>query len=305
MKRKHPTSPTTKATMIEHAIKAAQKNFHIFPVHPAGTVRDGRIVDKEPMVAWGEAATTNIDQIIEWWIRQPTANIGISCKKSGLLVVDCDIYKQPWHLKGTSHEWIHNLYGPHVDGEDCLRAISERVGADWAHTRQTYRVQTGRMGVHLYYRWPGEIRASQASPVRGLLDVRTNGGRHGGYVLAAGSATAAGPYQCEADLPIQNCPTWLIELVREKLAPPRITTPLDHTGPGNYLGLIQTVRMAHEGNRNQATFWAARCMCADGASQTVCEQLLTEPARIVGLTDREIFSTIRSAYRAQTQKKEA
>ncbi|KPI09896.1 Bifunctional DNA primase/polymerase [Actinobacteria bacterium OV450] len=288
--------------MIEHAVRAAQKNFHIFPCHPAGTMRDGRPIDKEPLVPWGDVATTDLDRIIGWWTRWPKANIGISCKQSGLLVVDCDVYKKPWHLKGTASEWIHDLYGPHVDGEDCFRAISERVGADWAETRDTYRVQTTRMGLHLYYRWPSQIRASQASPVRGLLDVRTNGGRHGGYVLAAGSATQAGPYQCEADLPIRECPPWLVALVQEKPRTPPVSTPMDYTGPADYTGLVQTVRMAPEGNRNQALLWAARCMCADGASEAECESVLTGPAQAAGLTEREIQSTVRSAYRLQSQK---
>jgi hypothetical protein len=274
------------------ALQAASAGRYVFPCTPGG---------KEPALrgSWYEHATTDTPRVFQWWSDRPDYNIGISAKKSGLLVVDCDMPKPAWkatRLKGTPHEWIQDKYGTYIDGLDCFRAIVERVGADWAETCDTYSVQTPSMGLHLYYAWPGHVRASQASPVPGLLDVRTNGGDFGGYVLGAGSRTPEGPYICETDRPVRDCPPWLVSLVRAP-APVRPQHVQQKDLWSGSSGLVDTVRNAGEGNRNSALHWAACCMRDDGRSQPECKAELLWAARQTGLTEREIIATIRSAYR--------
>jgi hypothetical protein len=55
--------------------------YRVFPCIPR---------DKRPLVkAWPEAATSDADQIAEWWNSTPTANIGIAT--DGLVVIDPDL----------------------------------------------------------------------------------------------------------------------------------------------------------------------------------------------------------------------
>lgn len=286
-----PTAP-----LLVHAVRAAQRGWHVFPCIPG---------EKVPSLKWYEAATTDLDTIIRWWQREPEANIGISCKKSGLLVVDCDMPKREFQLKGTPYESLHDTYGPLVDGHDVLRAVCQRYGGVWKTLVDTYSVSTTNMGLHLYYAWP-DILASQASVVRGILDVRTNGGAKGGYVLGDGSRTPKGRYAVEEDRPVAPAPPWLVELVREKPRTPAPSAPRLVVGVGggkNYEGLYATVLDAPEGNRNNALLWASRAMCDDGATLEDALSLLAPAATANGLPEREAFNTIRSGYRIQRRKK--
>ncbi|WP_432001201.1 bifunctional DNA primase/polymerase [Streptomyces sioyaensis] len=283
--------------MIAEAVKAVQRGWWIFPL-PPGEKHD-------PRLRWSKAATNDLSSVVAWWTARPQANIGIACKQSGLLVVDCDMPKSEYQLRGTRWEFLHDTHGPLVDGCDVLRAVCERYGGDWDELLRTYAVATTRMGLHLYFTWPPNLRASQGSIVRGILDVRNNGGKDGGYVLGAGSRTESGPYVLETDLAVAPAPRWLVELVREKPEPARPPRPqgrVSYAGPANYLGLVATVRSAPEGNRNQALLWAARSMVSDGATQQDIEETLTAPAVANGLSEKEVRDTIRSAHRLQSQK---
>ncbi|MFI8947170.1 bifunctional DNA primase/polymerase [Streptomyces sp. NPDC053750] len=137
-----------------------------------------------PDPAGGEWATRDMDRVIAAWTHSPAANPAIACAPSGLLVVDCDIAKD----------------------EYALREMRQRYSGDWDELNNTYRVQTGSFGLHVYYRWPAGLKASQASPVKGLLDVRGNGGEQSGYVLAAGAVTSKGRYIAENAAPVRNAP---------------------------------------------------------------------------------------------------
>lgn len=170
----------------------------------------------------------------------------------------------------------------------------------------TYTVSTASGGRHLYYSWPDYWpKVSQASIVKGVIDVRGNGGQYGGYVLAEGSMVDGGSYYelwtgSDPTLP----PEWLRNLVVEKPPAPRIQRPQGLRQPGaiSWSGLVDSVRNAGEGNRNNALHWAARAMCTDGATEQEAEDVLGPAAREAGLGDFEINRTIQSAYRIQRQK---
>lgn len=300
---------------LADAAKAVSRGFHIFPCNPVGTVcpETGKNIEKmshllrpgKPYkLKWGEAATRDLGKVVDWWTYSSDANIGVACMQSGLLVVDCDMPKKEYQLKGTSWEYIHDKLGPLVDGADVLREMCSRFGDSYERFEQTYRVCTASMGLHLYFRWPEGVQASQASPVPGLVDVRCNGGQQGGYVLAAGSETSKGLYVAENDLPIADAPQWLVELCREQPKPakvkPRISQP---KGMGGYSGLVDAVRLAQEGNRNNCLLWAARSMCEDGATEEEADDLLVPAAVESGQHEREARDTIRSAYRLQGSRK--
>lgn len=300
--------------LIAYAVAAVQQAFHIFPCNEAGTrcPESGAVIDKQPhlltpskpyKVKWGEEATNDLDRVIEVWSWSPAANIGVACGPSGLLVVDCDIAKTPGQLKGTQYEELHETLGNLVDGHDVLRAVCERHGGDWDELNDTYRVCTGSMGLHLYYRWPDGVKASQASLVKGVLDIRCNGGERGGYVLGAGSITSKGAYIAENAAPVRPAPWWLVELCREKPQPPK---PLfaQPRKTGGISGLVDTVLRAEDGNLNNATLWSARAACSDGIPiDEAIEALANAYASANGRGGyRQGEATVRSGYRLQGRK---
>jgi hypothetical protein len=298
---------------LAEAAKAVSRGFHIFPCNPVGTVdpETGKSVekmshlirpDKPYKIKWGEAATNDLGRIVQWWQYSPNANIGIACKPSKLIVVDCDMPKREYQLADTSWAYLHDKLGPLVDGSDVLREMCSRFGDSYSRFDQTYRVCTASMGLHLYFWWPEGVQASQASPVPGLVDVRCNGGQQGGYVLGAGSETSKGLYVEENNLPIAPAPDWLVELCRERPKPAKVKPLFSQAGGGGYSGLRDVVRLAQEGNRNNCLLWAARSMCEDGATQEEAEELLIPAAQEAGQTEREARDTIRSAYRLQGAK---
>lgn len=304
------------ANLIGHAVAAVQRGWSVFPCNPAGArcPQSGDVIDKQPhlitpqqpyKIKWGEWATTDLNKVIEAWTYSPLANIAIACGPSGLLVVDCDVCKGPGQLEGTPYEALHSQLGQLVDGADVLRYICEQYGGSWDDLMDTYRVQTGRLGLHLYLGWPDGLQASQASPVKGLVDVRGNGGSQGGYVLAAGSRTTSGPYIAENAAPVRPAPSWLIELCREKPAPAR-PAPLfaQPRRVGGISGLVETVRNAPDGNLNNACLWSARAACSDGIPiDEAIEALANAYASASGRGGyRQGEATVRSGYRLQKRK---
>jgi hypothetical protein len=295
---------------LADAAKAVSRGFWIFPCNPVGTVdpESGKNIekmshlirpDKPYKIRWGEQASNDIAKVVSWWQYSPNANIGVACKQSRLMVVDCDMPKRPYQLKDTPWGYLHEKLGPLVDGADVLREMCGRFGDDYARFERTYRVCTASMGLHLYFRWPDDVQASQASPVPGLVDVRCNGGNQGGYVLAEGSETSKGLYVAENNLPIADAPQWLVELCRERAKSPKVKPLFSNASGGGYSGLVDSVRLAQEGNRNNCLLWAARSMCEDGATEEECYDILVPAAMEAGQTERESRDTIRSAYRLQ------
>lgn len=292
------------ASNLGYAVQAASRGWHIFPVEPGAKTPHKIRPDKPYTIRWSEVATNDVATVTDYWLYSPMANIGIACKPSGLLVVDCDIAKKEYALRDTNWGYLHDRLGPLVDGEDVLREMCERWGDGYEAFRRTYRVCTASMGLHLFFRWPEGVQASQASPVPGALDIRCNGGQRGGYVLGPGSATEKGPYVAENDLPVADAPPWLVEMCREKPRPKPVKDMFSQPGHASYSGLVEKVRLAQEGNRNNCLLWAARSMCEDGATEEQCVELLVPAAMECGLDggERQALSTIRSAYRLQGAK---
>lgn len=285
-------------SLAPHAYEAHGKGFHIFPIKPG---------EKAAEYQWSKAASADAFQVFQWWEATPMANIGVACRQSGLFIIDCDIPKEDWNLKGTPFERLHDRYErKRVDGIDVLEEYCDANGLDFSAICSTYSVATTRGGIHFYFRWTRERPASQASIVKGTIDVRTNGGASGGgYVLGAGSRTPAGPYTVLADRPILDCPERLADLVEEKPYVPRArgsAADVFMESSGNFAGLERSIRTAAEGNRNNALYWAARAACADGLSEEEAYERFVDAAREAGQAERDIRQTIRSGYRSQSYK---
>jgi hypothetical protein len=286
-------------TMLNAALAAQARGFHIFPV------ARGAKVPHPAAGEWGKTATNDRNQIEYFWTRvDPQANIGVACKPSQLLVVDLDVPKDPWKLKGTEWEYLHAGYGPYVSGEQVWDEIVYKLaGHDFP---DTYTVMTPSGGIHLYYWWPATLGPmSQASPVKGVIDVRGNGGQWGGYVVGEGSRVGNGSYvDTRPGYQIAFAPDWLVEMVRQKPQQPAVRRPKGLMQPGaiSWSGLVDSVRYAGQGNRNNALTWAVRTMTEEGADLEEIRRTLGPPAAEAGLGDLEIERTIESAHRTQLHK---
>lgn len=274
-------------SLLAYAVRAVRRGFHVFPVQPGEKTPHKLRPDRPYLIRWSEETTNSLDRVVEIWACSPRANIGIACKPSRILVVDCDV---PKSSDGR-------------DGFDCYLDMCVRYGGDPADWCDTYSVRTGSGGLHLYYWWPDGVHATQASPVKGVVDIRCNGGQHGGYVLAAGSITDSGPYAEEYGAPIRVAPPALVEMCRER---PGVTAPFfaRPRGWGNMSGLIQTVLCAPDGNLNNALLWAARAACADGVPIDDAVDRLGDAYVTCGGRGgaRQAEATIRSGYRLQERK---
>lgn len=287
--------------MLQAALKAQRRGLHIFPVAP------GAKVPHPAAGQWGLTATNDLNLIIHFWTNvDPRANIGVACKPSELLVVDLDRAKEPGKLRGTEWEYLHEAYGDYVHGEELWDEMLFKVPGARKVDASTYTVRTGSGGLHLYYQWPAYWGpASQASLVKGIVDVRGNGGQYGGYVLAEGSVTDAGEYKALSNgRGPQIAPEWIRRLVTPTPKQPASRRPAGIRQPGaiSWSGLVDSVLHAGEGNRNNALLWAARAMYSDGATEQECLETLGPPAGDAGLGWPEIERTIQSAYRIQRQK---
>jgi hypothetical protein len=286
--------------MLEAALNALSRSFAIFPV-----ARNDKVPHRLAG-QWGLTATNDINQVVNFWTNvDPDANVGIACLPSQLLVIDLDKAKEDYQLRDTEWAYVHGAYGPRVDGEALWDEMRFKLGD--GVDDETYTVMTRSGGIHLYYRWPASWpRISQASPVKGVVDVRGNGGQYGGYVLAEGSQVGGGKYlpPYGSGVPITLPPQWIRQLVVEKPQAPRIQRPKGLMQPGviSFAGLVETVRNAGEGNRNNALLYSARAMYSDKATLDQCKDTLGPAAREAGLGDWEIERTIESAYRIQQQK---
>jgi hypothetical protein len=182
--------------LLAEALDLAGRGWHVIPLHDvaAGLCSCGKAdcgsPGKHPRTANGlKDGTVDAETIRRWWMRWPTANIGVCTgPESGV-----------WML------------GP--DGQagiDALAAL-ERVHGELP---QTPRAKSGSSGSHLYFRWPADGKIGNRKNHRGLpIDVRGANG----YFVAAPSRNKNGLYEWEihpADCKLADASAWLLEWVR-------------------------------------------------------------------------------------------
>lgn len=253
------------------AIAAAGRGFAIFPIEPGKK--------EATLKGWPDKTCSDPRVVARYW-PSDRHNIGVVAGKSGLVVIDLDTHgtiPDDWQLPGVT------------DGRDVLALICEWAGMDFP-LGETYTVKTASGGWHLYYRVPEGSRFTNSVSVLGpCVDVKVNNG----YVVGAGSRTAAGEYEVLYDKPVQPLPPWIARL----LAQPEPEThphpgPVTASGPGRVAGLVRTVERAKPGERNNTLFWAA-CTMAENSPGDM-DQLQAAAAR-AGLDEREVNRTIWSA----------
>lgn len=155
------------------ALKYASEGFRILPTWPNA---------KNPLTSNGfKDATTDIQQINQWWTRCPNANVAIYTQD--LLVLDLDVKSG-------------------IDGFDALEELEAEHG-DLPITR-TQRTPSG--GMHLIFRTTGVTVPSITNSPKPGIDIRANAG----YILVAPSVIFGVEYSMD-DADIADAPDWLVE----------------------------------------------------------------------------------------------
>lgn len=223
-------------TMMRAALAYARLGLAVIPLHTPrgdGGCSCGRANcgnrGKHPRNAKGSReATRDPEQIAAWWRQWPDANIGIATgRAAGLVVIDID---------------------PRHQGDEYFPELPERYGA----LPETWEVQTGGGGRHLYLRSPAGVRIrNRANWVQGV-DVRGEGG----YVVAPPSLHPSGR-RYEWELSSRPGETSLAEL------PPLWLGALAGPERGQGAGAPE---MIAEGARNTTLFRLASSLRAKGFS---------------------------------------
>ena len=255
--------------LADAARRLAAAGVPVFPCEPDG---------KRPLTRRGFLdAGSDAAQVAAWWSRTPNANIGIPTgAASGVVVVDVDVH------------------GP-IDGRVAWKRAADAGLVDGAGL--LVRTPTG--GTHAYFpATPGvEQRSWQAANAG--VDFRGDGG----YIIAPPSQrTIDGTMRRYriADIAAHSIGAVDAGRLRDFLDP-RPAAPTRASGGEVAVDaerLAAWVAGRGEGERNRGLFWAACRLAENGTPSTDALDALGPAAAQAGLSEREITTTVRSAYRA-------
>lgn len=224
-------------------------------------------------------ATTDPAQIDAWWRRTPTANLAIPTgHMSGAVVVDVDVHG--------------------ANGFDAL--CSARAAGLLPSPLVVVRTPSG--GMHLYYPAHEDLEQRSWQATRAGIDFRGEGG----YVVTPPSTLRVDgvrrAYEM-AELHADAQPVDAAQL-RSFLDPkPRKQAHIHRpvlSQTGGVERIVSWVGTLMEGERNRGRFWAACRLAEHGLTSADTFDLLRSPALTVGLSEREVAITVRSAYRTST-----
>lgn len=293
---------------LEIALELAGRGWRVFPLassaklpaipaaHPAGTVARRSCRGQCGRPGHGvHDATSDPKVIARWWRHCPSANVGVACGPSGLIVLDLDTPKDgqasPRGADGIAC------------GADVLAAMAEAAGKPLP--TDTYTVRTGRGGLHLYFRAPaGPELPNTAGRLGWLIDTRATGG----YVVSAGSTVNGRAYELVHDTVPADLPSWIADQLRPPAVRP-LPAPAEIGRPTGYANAalrneIQRVLDAPVGQRNGTLNRAAYCLGtlvgAEALPESLVRDALQRAAEAVGLGAAEAAATIGSGLRAGT-----
>ncbi|MFT8396001.1 bifunctional DNA primase/polymerase [Propionibacterium sp.] len=229
-------------------------------------------------------ASNDPEQVAAWWSRTPGANIGIPTgAPSGVVVVDVDVH------------------GDH-DGRAAYQRATDAGLVDGAGL--LVRTPTG--GAHVYFpATPGSEQRSWQAATAGV-DFRGDGG----YIIAPPSRRIIDGHVRRyevADIAAHSVGPVDAARLRNYLDPRPVAPPRANSNSTD----VDSERLAAwvagrgEGERNRGLFWAACRLAENGLSPADALNALGAAARWAGLGDREITTTVRSAYRATQPTPEA
>jgi Bifunctional DNA primase/polymerase, N-terminal len=254
--------------MQDEAIRYAKAGIPIFPLAPRS---------KLPLIPKSRGgnglydATTDVDQVLEWWINNPDANIGA---RTGIKfdVVD-------------------------MDGPDAVAAI---------HAEQSGRERLAGPVVQTARGWHVLVEPTGLGNRAGVLpgvDYRGSGG----YVVAPPSVHESGHvYRWVRSAPLGPAPSWLVELLAPERPAVRPAEPLK--GPKAAYGraalrrATERLGRAVEGTRNhqlnRESFGIGQ-LVADGClDEQTAVTALVDAGLALGLGHREVVRTVESGMSA-------
>ena len=243
---------------LRQALAYAARGWPVFPCLPG---------QKTPATAHGfHDATTDEQQITEWFSRDSGRNLAIATGAPGPDVLDVD------------------QHGPAGNGYAALARLRRAGLLDGASAY----IRTPSGGLHAYF--TGTVQRNGHLPAH-HLDFRSAGG----YILAPPSQVNGHLYRILKTTDHHGSLDW--DAVTRLLQPER-----QHPRPGprpaqdrDLSHLARWVAAQPEGNRNAGLFWAAnRALEADPAADL---NPLADAARQAGLGDAEIARTLDSARR--------
>lgn len=165
---------------------ALDRGWHVLPVSK----------NKKPLVAnWTKTASKDEEQIVQWWLKYPSANIGIlTGPESGFWVVDTD-----------NREEFNGLQN-----------LAEYFGEAFTFDVNKYLVgKTPTGGVHLLFQWDDNYSVKTTANVLQGVDFRGIGGQ---IIVAPSSRNIDGEWLeyrwNNATLPISPMQPWAYELVK-------------------------------------------------------------------------------------------
>ena len=222
-------------------------------------------------------ATTNPTLIESWWRRTPGANLAIPTgRASGLVVVDVDVHA--------------------VNGFHALRRAREAS----LLPMPLAVVRTPSGGMHLYYPAAPSIEQRSWQAARAGIDFRGDGG----YIITPPSQIQVnGVLRAYEVVELHADATTPVDAARLRsfLDPKpsecaRALRPVWSHG-GGVERISSWVGTLVEGERNRGLFWAACRLAEHGLAPSNALDVLRSPAQAVGLSEREVVTTVRSAYR--------
>ena len=243
---------------LRQALAYARRGWPVFPCLPG---------QKIPATRHGfRDATTDEQQITEWFGRGQGWNLAIATGAPGPDVLDVD---------------------QHGQAGNGFRAFGKLRRAGLVNGAAAY-VRTPAGGMHAYFTGSGQHNGRLPSH---HLDFRSAGG----YVVSPPSQVDGKPYCVIARPGGRSGLNW--DAVTRLLEPQQQPHPLQ-LRPAQGLDLTHLARWVAgrpEGNRNAGLFWAAnRALDADQAADL---SPLAVAARQAGLGDKEITRTLDSARR--------
>ena len=185
---------------LEQALGLAAAGIKVFPV---SVFRSGDKWKKAPAIAKSAGgsghrdATTDPDQIREWFSRRGKRIVGLPATDNGWLILDFD--------------------GP--TGRATLQGLEDEHGE-----LVTFAVGTGD-GLHLYLQHPGGMVKNRAGVLPGM-DVRTQG-----WVVAPSPTKSPGEkrYKIIDGSAIAEAPEWLVEIVGREVTAAQERATVDGT----------------------------------------------------------------------------
>jgi hypothetical protein len=255
-------------TLADAALRYANLGVRVFPCVPGG---------KKPLTSKGFRDATSSARLVHyWWQRNPEANIGLATgAATGVVVVDVDV-----HTTGSGYPAFE-------------RSRSAGLTDGWG-----WLVRTPSGGLHAYFPTTPEVEQRSWQVPSAHVDFRGDGG----YVIAPPSQIGVDGVSTTYDViaaahhPVQRLDASRLRRFLEppRRLPPRQDVPTIGARPDKLAGWVAS---RPQGARNGGLFWAACRMVENGHDYHESLAVLGAAAQTAGLPEREIESTISSAFR--------